>query len=232
MRRALTSPSKPTVKSSRRSRPAIPGPNTRVLRLQRLAGNSAIQRVFIQRAAAADGSSQEQAEAEAAAAALDAIMDPDAIAASLGGGEVKAEEMTAQQLPIQRQSSPDETEAPKPGAADVLSAVAETKEFKEATTRMKALSTDKLKADWGKLKAGEKVAAVVAGFTIAGGGLTGALFKPESRQFLESQISGKAIPIPGVDGLSLSLDLKDDKLTGGKLQFNVGAVLPKSWGFK
>jgi hypothetical protein len=114
----------------------------------------------------------------------------------------------------------------------VLKAVAEIEEFKSAANRIKLLATEKLKVDWDKLKTGEKTAVVVTGFSVAGGGLAGALFKPESRKFLQSQISGVAIPVPGVSGLSLTLDVKDDKLTGGMLNFNVGAALPKSWGFK
>ena len=218
-------------RSRSESRPATAPALRGVLRLQRLAGNSAIQRVFSQRAEGdAGGGANEQAEVEAAEAAIEALLDPDAIATSLGGGEP-----LVQRLSIQRQppATSSETEAPKPGeAGDLLSAVAETKEFKQAAAQVKALASNKLKSDWSKLKAGEKAAVLVTGFTIAGGGLAGALFKPESRKFLESQISGRAIPVPGVDGLSLTLEVKDDKLTGGMVNFNMGAVLPKSLGFQ
>lgn len=244
MVRAFLSLGSEKAPSRPRGRPATTGGSSKVLRLQRLAGNSAVQRILTQRAIEdGGGGAHEQAEVEAAAAALDSLLDPEAIAASLGGVEASGssglEETTAQalvqRLSVQRQPSPPagETGDPKPGAAgDVLKAVAETEEFKQAAARVKMLAADKLKTDWGKLKTGEKAAVVISGFSIVGGGLAGALIKPESRKFLESQISGVAIPVPGVNGLSLTLDVKDDKLTGGMVNFNVGAALPKSWGFQ
>jgi hypothetical protein len=81
-----------------------------------------------------------------------------------------------------------------------------------ALTRLRTQATDRLAADWRGLSGGGKAAVVTSLATIGGGALAGALASPDSRSFLLDQLNGRDLPVPGVDGLSVSLSTQRDNL--------------------
>jgi hypothetical protein len=100
-----------------------------------------------------------------------------------------------------------------------------------ALTRLRTQATDRLAADWRGLSGGGKAAVVTSLVTIGGGALAGALASPDSRSFLLDQLNGRDLPVPGVDGLSVSFSTQRDNL-GVMFTLDVGRHLPESLGFR
>jgi hypothetical protein len=214
-------------------RPAAPRPSVAsevpaLLGLQASVGNHAVaaivarssEREPVQR-------TNEPPEIEAALAAIDALLDPEALAGTTKGHPPAVQ--PSREALVQRQG-PGEEPKPKPGKpGDVVEALAKTEPGKQAIQ----ILNDKAKHAVVSLSTGEKVTVVTALFAIGGGALAGAMSDPQARRFMLEQASGKEVPVPGVRGLSMKVDLgKDGVPTGGMLLFDVGSVLPPSLGFK
>ena len=191
-----------------------------LLHLQRSVGNQAAARFVVHRAA-------DPPDVTAALATIDALLDPAAIGEE--PVEAAAPVQTNRTTVVQR-DGPETPPEPKPGTpGDVVKALVATPAGKAATEALK----EKAKREVKSLAPGEKAAVVTAAIVIGGGAVTAAMLRPDSRGFLLEQVSGKKVDIPGVSGLSAKIDFgKDGAPTGGMLYFNVGSVLPPSWGFK
>jgi hypothetical protein len=198
----------------------VDGRGTRgLLHLQRSAGNRAVTFV-VDRAA-------DRPDVAAALATIEALLDPAAIGEEPVGAAAPVQ--TSRTAVVQR-DGPETPPEPKPGTpGDVVKALVATPAGKAATEALK----EKAKQEVKSLAPGEKAAVVTASLVIGGGAVTAAMLRPDSRGFLLEQVSGKKVDIPGVSGLSAKIDFgKDGAPTGGMLYFNVGSVLPPSWGFK
>jgi hypothetical protein len=130
---------------------------------------------------------------------------------------------------VPRGAGPETPREASPG--DVLDAVMAVPAVDGALTRLRTQATDRLAADWRSLSGGGKAAVVTSLVTIGGGALAGALANPESRNFLLDQLNGRDLPVPGVDGLSVSFSTQRENL-GVMFTLDVGRHLPESLGFR
>jgi hypothetical protein len=114
--------------------------------------------------------------------------------------------------------------------SDLMDAVMAVPDVNDALTRLKTQAGERVQRDWGHLSTGEKVLVVSSGVVIAGTALGGEMSKEDSRNFVLQQISGKDLPVPGIDGLSVQFQT-DPKNVGVTFTLDVGKHLPASWGF-
>jgi hypothetical protein len=77
--------------------------------------------------------------------------------------------------------------------------------------------------------AGERGLAIVTLITFSVLAVGGAAATPGGRQLL-SQLSGKVLPVPGVDWLGVEFNSQGDNHILG-VHVDIGGFLPKSWGF-
>lgn len=124
---------------------------------------------------------------------------------------------------------PDKPREGKPG--DLLKAVTKVPAVDAALTGLKDQALSRVKRDWRKRSTGGK-AVLVSSLVLVGGGAVGSLMAHDpSRTAVLGFIKGKDLPVPGVPGLSMQLNLVGPDL-GVRFGLNVGSLLPKSWGFK
>jgi hypothetical protein len=114
---------------------------------------------------------------------------------------------------------------------DVLEAIAAVPAVDHALTILKTDAGSRISRDWGALSGPEKALVVTSGVSIAGGALGGALVHADSRDFLLQQLHGRDIPVPGVDGLSVTFSTQKENL-GVMFNLDVGRLLPASAGFR
>ena len=258
----LQAPARPVVQLVRTRRAAVVSPSLRpggglaplsvadVRALQRLAGNSAVSALFVQRdddpaGGGADqtsaGSDAQASEGDQAASpdALEAAFQPDDIVATMAGmgegaadlapdpGAAPDDGATAQAFFLQRDPPPGGGEpapAKAASAGDLLSALAAVPEIKAALEALKKLAL----ADWDQFLKGttvaEKAATVTVGAAIVLGGVAGAASDPQARQKGFSMLNGAKIPIPGLSGLTITPQITGDKFTGGSVGLDMCKV--------
>lgn len=159
---------------------------------------------------------------EAAAARIDAVLDPDALGDEPATAPVQASSR------VQRDGPSPDPEPRKGTPGDVVKAILKTPAGKKAVSAVR----EEAKGVVRSASTGEKAAMVVSGILVGGGALAGVLSDPEARAFLLPKVSGKKIPVPGVDGLSASISFDTEgRPTGGMVYFDVGRYLPPSLGF-
>lgn len=128
-------------------------------------------------------------------------------------------------------SGGDQPAAPHPGGpSDIMDAVLTMPEIKSTVTSLQTSVTERIGRDWRRMSTGEQIGTVSVVAAIAAGALGGALSDPNSRSLVLGQLNGKMIPVPGVDWLHLEANVQGDNLMLG-FHADVGALLPKSWGF-
>lgn len=116
------------------------------------------------------------------------------------------------------------------GVGDLMGAVLAVPAIDAAINDLRTRATDHVRADWGRLQAGERAATISAVAVIGAGALIGVVSDPDARQLLLSQLNGKVLPVPGVDWLRVEIGTQPDNLMLG-LHVDVGALLPGSLGF-
>jgi len=129
---------------------------------------------------------------------------------------------------VPRGAGPQEPRAAE--ASDLMDAILAVPAIETAITNLKTQATEQLMGDWGRLNTGEQVGVVSTLAVIGGGALTGVLSDPNARQFSLSQLNGRVLPVPGLDGLHLEMNTGGDNLMVG-MHVDVGALLPPSLGF-
>ncbi len=136
-------------------------------------------------------------------------------------------------------TAPSEPEVPvgpgpeRPRAAstgDLLRALVAVPAVEAALNQLRTLALERVRADWRRLSAGERVAAVSTMALVAGGAVAGILSNPEARATALQELAGRTIPVPGVPGFRLQLDLSGDQWLVG-LHLDLGALLPAGLGF-
>lgn len=124
---------------------------------------------------------------------------------------------------------PKKPRAGKPG--DVLKAVTKIPAVDGAITKLKDDALGRAKRDWRKLSTGGKVTLVSSLVLVGGTALGSIMAHDRSRTAALGFIKDKDLPVPGVPGLSIQLNLVGPDL-GVRFGLNVGSLLPKTWGFK
>jgi hypothetical protein len=99
-----------------------------------------------------------------------------------------------------------------------------------ALTTLQSRAADQAAHDWRELSTGGRVALISQTALIGGGALAGVLSDPEARTFTLGLLQNRDIPVPGVPGLTFQFILTgpDQRV---RFDLNVGALLPRSWGF-
>ena len=123
---------------------------------------------------------------------------------------------------------PDE---PRPaGAGDLLKAVVKVPAVDEALTRLQQDAGQQARTAWRGLSGSEKALVITQSALIGGGTVAGILSQPDARQFTLDLLQNRLLPT-GVPGLQFQFNLtgEDQRI---QFQLNVGALLPKSLGFK
>lgn len=115
-------------------------------------------------------------------------------------------------------------------AGDVAEAVMKVPAIDRAVTGLKTQALGQVKRDWRALSLGDKVVTVSSLAMIGGGALAGVVSDPQARSFVFSQLDGKVIPVPGVEGLGVEFNTKGKNLMVG-IHLDVGRILPKELGF-
>ena len=124
---------------------------------------------------------------------------------------------------------PEKPRAGKPG--DLLKAVTKVPAVEAAISGLKEQALSRAKRDWKKLSTGGKVTLVSSLVLVGGSALGGIMAHDRSRNAALGFIKDKQLPVPGVPGLSMQLNLVGPDL-GVQFGLNVGRLLPRSWGFK
>ncbi|GEM_PF-870113 len=169
------------------------------------------------------------------------LLDPDRIRSSLFRIDFGA--LLATQPPPWLTGPPTPTPAPlvPPGAGpstprtatagDLLKAVLGIPAVNTALTRLRSQAEERVRRDWRRLSTGERVLLVSHTALLTGTALAGVLANPEARQFTLGLIQNRAIPVPGVPGLTFQFNLTGpNRLI--RFDLNLGALLPPSWGFR
>jgi Domain of unknown function (DUF4157) len=125
-------------------------------------------------------------------------------------------------------AGPSEPRQATPG--DLLRAVMRVPAIDSALTTLQTRAGDQVTRDWRSLSTGGRVALISQTALIGGGALAGVLSDPGARTFTLGLIQNRDIPVPGVPGLTFQFNLTgaDQRV---KFDLNVGALLPRSWGF-
>ena len=136
------------------------------------------------------------------------------------------------------------TPAPAPlvprGAGPSTAHAAETSDLAEAILAVPAIdqgisnlrsqASDRVGHDWRQLRTGEKVGVISTIAVIGGGTIAGIASDPDARRTALGLLNGRPIPVPEVDWLHLELNTAGNNVMVG-MHVDVGALLPKSWGF-
>lgn len=144
-------------------------------------------------------------------------------------------ERIPQQEPQQEQPAvpagkgPEKPRAGKPG--DVLKAVTSVPAVDATISGLKEQALSRARRDWKKLSTGGKVTLVSSLVLVGGTALGSIMAHDRSRTAALGFIRDKNLPVPGVPGLSMQLNLVGPDL-GVRFGLNVGSLLPRSWGFK
>jgi hypothetical protein len=166
---------------------------------------------------------------------LDRAFDPDVVVSTMGNQGLGASDLapsepsdTMQALRIQRDPPSKEPEPTKQGGAgDLLSALSELPQVKAALERLK----DLVKQSWEEFKKGTTTPEKVVVFTVAGlvvgGAGAGALGNKDARGLVFKGLDGTKIPIPGVDGLSVTPKFDDKGFKGGTVNLDVLKLFPQ-----
>jgi len=121
---------------------------------------------------------------------------------------------------------------PRPASGgDVLRAILAVPAVNSALTNLRTQATDQLRSGWDSLATGERALVITQGALLGAGVLGGVLSSPEGRDFTLGLIQNRALPVPGVPGLTFQFNLTgpDQRVQFG---LNVGALLPSSFGFR
>jgi hypothetical protein len=103
-------------------------------------------------------------------------------------------------------------EAPKAGSpGDIFSAIVAIPAVEQAVGQLKEEAQTRVKRDWSSLSGGGKFSLIAATVAIGGGALTAALANEDSRKFIFENVSGKSIPVPGVRGLTVQVNLAGEE---------------------
>jgi len=109
---------------------------------------------------------------------------------------------------------------------DILKAVSERPEVEAAIGRI----GDQAFLQWQQLRLGGQVALVSTSALIVGSTIAGIAATPDARRFVFAQLSGAALPVPGLSWLHAEFNVADDNLMLG-LHLDVGRFLPTVLGF-
>ncbi|MEZ4734074.1 MAG: DUF4157 domain-containing protein [Caldilineaceae bacterium] len=121
---------------------------------------------------------------------------------------------------------------PRPATGgDVLRAILAVPAVNSALTNLRTQATTQLRSGWDSLATGERALVITQGALLGAGVLGGVLSSPEGRDFTLGLIQNRALPVPGVPGLTFQFNLTgpDQRVQFG---LNVGALLPPSFGFR
>lgn len=121
---------------------------------------------------------------------------------------------------------------PSPGKiGDIITALMRVPAVDTALSNLRTQAEAEVRQNWRSLSTGERVLVITGAATIAGGALAGALSDPEARSFALEHLQDRAIPVPGVSGLSFQFRATGDN-PGVRFNLNVGQFLPAELGFK
>jgi len=169
------------------------------------------------------------------------MLDPTSIRSSLL--RVDFSTLLATQPPPWLTTPPTPTPAPlvprgrgpsTPRAAsggDVMRAILRIPAVDSALTRLRTQAAEQARRDWRRLSTGERALVITQSALITGGALAGVLTSPEARQFTLGLIQNRALPIPGVPGLTFQFNVTGPNQMI-RFDLNVGALLPRSLGFR
>ena len=115
-------------------------------------------------------------------------------------------------------------------SSDLLRAVVAIPAIDSAIANLRTRATEQVRRDWRSLGTGGQAAVVSSLAVIGGSTLAGAMTDPDARELALSQLNGRVIPVPGLDGLGVELNTKGDNVMLG-LHLDVGRFLPESLGF-
>jgi Domain of unknown function (DUF4157) len=155
-------------------------------------------------------------------------MDLDSVIRTSPPAWVTAPTVPAPAPLVPRGVGPD---TPRPaGAGDVLRGIMRVPAVDAALTNLQTAATDRLSREWRSLSTGEKVVVVSQSVLLGGGVLAGVVSNPEARTFVLGQLQNRSLPT-GIPGLNFQFNVTgpDQRL---QLDLNVGALLPRSWGFR
>lgn len=114
---------------------------------------------------------------------------------------------------------------------DVARAIMRIPAVDSALTRLRTEAAEQARRDWRRLSTGERALVITQSALIAGGALAGVLSSPEGREFSLNLLQNRAIPIPGVPGLTFQFNVTGPNQMV-RFDLNVGALLPRSLGFR
>jgi len=168
-------------------------------------------------------------------------LDPDSIRSSLlriDFGTLLATQpppwLTAPPTPTSTPLVPRGAGPSTPRAAtggDVVRAILRIPAVDSALTRLRTQAEEQARRDWRRLSAGERALVITQSVLIAGGALGGVLSSPEGREFSLDLIQNRAIPVPGVPGLTFQFNATGPNQML-RFDLNVGALLPRWLGFR
>ena len=122
-------------------------------------------------------------------------------------------------------------ETPRPaGVGDLLKAVSKVPAVDGALTNLQLEAERQARVGWGGLSTGERAMVITQSALIGGGAVAGILSQPDARQFALDVLQNRLLPT-GVPGLQFQFNLTgpDQRI---EFQLNVGALLPRSLGFR
>ncbi|MGC8875252.1 MAG: DUF4157 domain-containing protein, partial [Chloroflexia bacterium] len=127
-------------------------------------------------------------------------------------------------------AGPGSGEARAATAGDLLRALMAVPAMAAALNRLRDLALERVQRDWRGLSAGERAVVLGTATVVAGGALAGMLSQSESRALALQQLAGRTLPVPGVPGFRVQLNLGGDNWLVG-FHLDLGALLPPGLGF-
>jgi hypothetical protein len=114
---------------------------------------------------------------------------------------------------------------------DVFRAIFGIPAVSSGLNRLRSEAEDRAARDWRRLSTGQQVLVISHTVALTGGMLTGVLSNAEARNFVLGLVQNQPIPVPGVSGLTFQFNLTGPNQSI-RFDLNVGALLPRSLGFR
>lgn len=136
----------------------------------------------------------------------ESLLDIDPATLGMGGTDWLRLPPLPEPTPLVTPGGGPETPRPATGG-DLFRAIMAVPAVDTALTNLRTTALERLRSDWRRLSAGERIILVSQGVLIGGAALTAVLSNAETRGLVLDQVQGRNLPVPFVPGLSFQFNI-------------------------